>query len=123
MKLRIKGNSLRLRLTRGEVSDLNKIGIVSETVDFGSGQNFIYAIAVSEASDRVTVSFDDARLLISVPQEQVREWAGSEQVSISAADLVPAVLIEKDFACLEPRPGEDEMDMFPNPGHTFCKSA
>jgi hypothetical protein len=25
------------------------------------------------------------------------------------------ILVEKDFACLAPREGEDESDMFPNP--------
>jgi hypothetical protein len=123
MKLRIKGNSLRLRLTRGEVADLNETGTVSESVGFESGKNFIYKIAANDANDRVTVSFDDGQLLISVPEIQVREWAGSEQVSIAAIDLAPAVLIEKDFACLESRSGEDETDMFPNPGNIFCKSA
>ena len=29
---------------------------------------------------------------------------------------VLSILVEKDFACLAPREGEDESDMFPHPG-------
>jgi hypothetical protein len=123
MKLRIKGNSLRWRLTRSEVSSLSKTGAVWESVSFAPGKQFVYRIEASEADDRVTAIFEDGTLVVSVPEKLVREWADSDQVSIAAMDLVPTILIEKDFACLEPRRGEDESDMFPNPGNTFCKSA
>jgi len=32
-----------------------------------------------------------------------------------------AILIEKDFKCLQERPGEDEEDMFPNPDEGILK--
>jgi hypothetical protein len=123
MKLRIKGNSLRLRLTRGEVGELKESGQVFETVTFGSGNNFIYKIESVDERDEISADFRAKELVISVPTSLVQRWAASDQVSLEANELKPTILIEKDFACLEPRPGEDETDMFSNPGNTLCKSA
>ena len=123
MKLRIKGNSLRLRLTRGEVAELKEGGQVFETVTFGSGSNFIYKIDSVDEKDRISADFHANELVVSVPASLVQEWAVSDQISLEANELQPTILIEKDFACLEPRQDEDETDMFPNPGNTFCKSA
>jgi hypothetical protein len=50
----------------------------------------------------------------------VKKWASTEQVSIAADESLDGgdflkILVEKDFACLAPRDGEDEADMFPHP--------
>jgi hypothetical protein len=42
-----------------------------------------------------------------------------EQVLDDGAKLT--ILVEKDFACLTPREGEDESDMFPNPDDDGAK--
>ena len=43
------------------------------------------------------------------------------RVAVIEADLDGLfVLIEKDFACTQPRPREDESDMFPNPNAVAC---
>ena len=54
-------------------------------------------------------------------------WANSEQVSISGEQVLDDgeklnILVEKDFACLAPREGEDESDMFEHPekGRVNC---
>ena len=44
----------------------------------------------------------------------------TEQVAIAGEQRLDdgallTLLVEKDFACLAPRPGEDESDMFPHP--------
>jgi len=48
-------------------------------------------------------------------------------VSIAASQILDegdqlSILVEKDFACLAPREGEDETDMYPNPkaGEESC---
>jgi hypothetical protein len=55
----------------------------------------------------------------------VLPWAASELVSIDGEQglddgSVLRILVEKDFACLAPRAGEDESDMFPHPGSEPC---
>ena len=53
--------------------------------------------------------------------------ATTEQVSIDDQQVLVdgdklRVIVEKDFACLTPRDGEDESDMYPHPkaGETTC---
>jgi len=59
-------------------------------------------------------------MVISVPRSIIREWAGTDQVSIHArqptgddGDL--RILIEKDFECVDAPPDESQEDAFPNP--------
>ncbi|MDH4048894.1 MAG: hypothetical protein OEW68_11905 [Gammaproteobacteria bacterium] len=120
MKLRILDNSLRLRLTRTEVEQAADNGIVKGVVNFTGGVTFRYSLESSPASVNTSASFSDGELSVRLPHSEVRSWADSEEVSIVAEQLlengqVLAILVEKDFACLAPREGEDESDMFPHP--------
>lgn len=123
MKLRIKGNSIRLRLTQSEVAQLGEVGSVAESVDFGPDARFVYSLIVSDEARALNSKFENGCLDVSIPKAQAREWVSSEQVGLEARDVTPAILIEKDFACLTERPHEDESDMFPNPGTTACVAA
>ena len=42
MKLRLHGNSLRLRLNQADVAQFSKTGYLEETVEFGPGASFCY---------------------------------------------------------------------------------
>ncbi len=115
MKLRIRGNSIRLRLTQTEVATLAEQGLVEEKTDFGHGQVFVYAVAVSSKSEAVTADFQNNRISIFIPQTIAETWANSEDVGISANQGVLKLLIEKDFNCLIKRNTEDDSDTFPHP--------
>ena len=57
---------------------------------------------------------------IRLPETLVLAWVTTEQVSIQGEQILDdgeklSILVEKDFACLAPRPGEDESDMFTHP--------
>ena len=126
MKLRIRENSIRLRLTRSEVERVNAEGRLAAAVSFPDGRQLAYALVAGD-TDGVSAALDDANLVIGVPSQALSAWADSDQVSI-AAELPLAggdtltVLVEKDFACLTPRAGEDESDMFAHPdaGQRSC---
>ena len=119
MKLRIRDNSIRLRLTRSEVEQVNAEGRLVAAVSFPDGRQLTYSIEAGK-TDGVRAALDDTHLVIAVPAQALSEWADSDQVSI-AADLplgggdILTVLVEKDFACLTPRAGEDASDMFAHP--------
>ena len=121
MKIRIRDNSIRLRLTRGEVDDLHGDGRVSADTRFPGGVAFSYRVESREEGDQLKASFDKNTMLVQIPEAVVAIWGTTEQVSIKA-DLslgggeVLQLLIEKDFECLAPREGEDESDMYPHPG-------
>jgi len=105
---------------RGEVETLQIEGRVSAQTVFPGGHVFSYSVEGSPASAELEASFGDDVLTVRIPEDSVLAWATSEQVSIEAELLLDdgeilRLLVEKDFACLAPREGEDEADMYPHP--------
>ena len=121
MKLRIRGNSIRLRLKRGEVESLAAGTTLVEETKF-PGSTLSYSLGLSD-SDDMLASFDNGNIAISMPREIIPEWADTDLVSLYSELQLPeagmlAVLIEKDFSCLEPghhRDCEDDADTYPHP--------
>lgn len=120
MKLRIRDNSIRLRLTRGEVDCLAEQGRVASAVLFPGGERLEYGVESAAEQAGPAADYTRGRLLVTLPESDVRRWAASEEVSLAglrplAGDDTLTILVEKDFACLTPREGEDESDMFRHP--------
>lgn len=125
MKLRIRGNTLRLRLSRGEVNALAERGEVREGIAFGSAasERLGYAIVALEEAEKTSARLSTGSIEVLVPRALAREWAANETVGFEADQALGAglslhILVEKDFACLTPRKGEDGADAFPNPNDT-----
>ena len=121
MKLRIKGNSLRLRVSPSELDRLSKGQRIEETIHFGSEPDakLTYALELDKGIDHLTVKYGPHIVTVQIPFQLAYSWATSALVGLSGCvDLGPAgtldVLVEKDFACLERR-NEDIDDTFPNP--------
>ncbi|MBC7898864.1 MAG: hypothetical protein H7070_02325 [Saprospiraceae bacterium] len=121
MKLRIRGNSIRLRLTKSDIAQFAASGKVEEIVEFGFAKPTLsYRLDKTEDVATVSASFKYNCLKISIPIADADEWIESESVGIESAqpigdNNVLRILIEKDFACLEKRAGEDDSDTFKNP--------
>jgi hypothetical protein len=119
VKLRIRDNSVRLRLTRAEVDTIKREGLVTAHTEFPGGRQFRYELESSPASVSAESFFSDNVLTVRLPETTVLGWATTEQVSIHGEQALNGdtlkILVEKDFACLAPREGEDESDMFPHP--------
>lgn len=99
---------------------MQRTGVVSATTGFPGGVCLSYTLESSPASVHPTAVFADNEIRVRLPEDDVRQWATTEQVSISGEQLLDngqqlVILVEKDFACLAPREGEDESDMFPHP--------
>jgi hypothetical protein len=128
MKLRLKNNSVRLRLTQGEVARLAWMGRVEERIEFGLEPQriFVYALQAASDAENVRATFENNGINVFVPKEQAEYWTQTAQVGIEAKQTIGGektlrILIEKDFDCLEPRPGEDDADAFPHPsGNVKC---
>ena len=117
MKIRFKGNSIRLRLTQSEVKKWAADGVIKEVTSFGNKNSLGYQLMMSEKS-QISASFNDDIISIDIPFTIAQEWCVSEQISMESSianDGTLNILIEKDFVCLTPREGEDESDMYPNP--------
>jgi hypothetical protein len=122
MKMRIKGNSIRLRLGQSEVRRVAIDGVVEESTSFGPSKQecFAYALYASPDVSVVSASFADRRLVIRVPSGMIHQWAATDQVRIQALqragnDDTLMILIEKDFECIDVPSGESQEDAFPNP--------
>ena len=120
MKLRIRDNSLRLRLTQVEVERLRRDGLVSARILFPDGRELVYEVESSPASVAPATFYGGDRITVRLPETRVLAWAATDQVSIEEEQLLTGgeslkILVEKDFACLAPREGEDESDMYPHP--------
>ena len=121
MKLRIRGESIRLRLKRAEVDQIAAGISISEETHFPDSV-LTYRLDVSEDND-ISASFDNGSLVINVPKSKALDWADTDQVSLHAEQKLPgtgflSLLIEKDFSCLEPghhRDSDDDEDTFPHP--------
>ena len=121
MKVRITGNSLRLRLLRSEVARLLAGECLEEAIHFTPEANarFTYALQQDTAARVPAIQYSEGRVDILIPADQARTWGSSNQVGI-AADISLgafgslALLVEKDFACLDGSE-DDNQDTFPNP--------
>jgi len=129
MKLRIRGNSLRLRLGKSEVAQLAKDGSVHAAVQFSAAPQaqLRYSLATSAVDKEISAQLVDGEIRVSVPADLAQEWANSEQIGLKHEQRIGgedslAILIEKDFHSLEPRPNEDQLDSFSNPfeGKKHC---
>ena len=120
MKLRVRDNSIRLRLTQTEVELARTDGLVRGTVPLAGNSNFEYVLESSPATVKPEAHMSNNVLTVRIPETEILSWSDSDEVSISATQLLDggnelSILIEKDFACLAPREGEDESDMYAHP--------
>src|ERR1700730_1588414 len=121
MKLRIKGNSLRVRVTRSELMKLIDTGHIEERIYVSSNEQsrLTYALEHEFGLNSPTIRYQSPEVVIVLPKKEAATWAESNQVGIYASvDLGPHgtldLIVEKDFACLD-LSDADNLDTFPNP--------
>jgi hypothetical protein len=112
MKIRIKGNSLRYRLTKTDVAKLAEEGYVQETVDFGS-QQLVYALKLIEG-EQLSATYKDNAITLYAPKNMVAGFADEEKIGYEGSHGNLHLLVEKDFTCLD-EVAEDQSDNYPNP--------
>lgn len=119
MKIRIKGNSIRYRLSKTDISNFEKDGFIEEKTVFLNGIALIYRLEKSKGILNLEASFSGNRICIFVPEKIAEEWTTTDAVSFeSKMDIGDKqellLLIEKDFVCID-HTLEDQSDNYPNP--------
>ncbi|MEO8467100.1 MAG: hypothetical protein ABI640_17345 [Gammaproteobacteria bacterium] len=119
MKLRIRGNSLRLRVSRTELLQIAEQGSAEDSIRFAPGAEWRYGIEVHPGGD-VAARFAGNSLRVIVPKASVERWLDEREVAIEGEQAIGSgetlrILVEKDYTCLAPRSGEDDSDLFVNP--------
>jgi hypothetical protein len=112
MKLRIKSNSIRYRLTRTDVKKLAENNYLEERVNFG-GQQLFYAIRLTDEST-LAASFKNNIITLFVPKTMISELENTDKVGFENNSGALHLLVEKDFTCLD-NIAEDQSDNYPNP--------
>ena len=121
MKLRIKGNSLRLRVSRSELARFQAGERIEETIHFTAAPDATLTYALESASNPppVTVRYGSREVTVVLSQDQARIWGAQSEIGVyTTLDMGSAgsleVAVEKDFACLD-RSDEENGDTFVNP--------
>ena len=83
MKIRILGNSIRLRLSQTEVKNLAEKKCVEEKTYFGSTEEsvFIYSLEAKDTNEiRARISAN--HIQVYVPKKIADDWANSNEISL-----------------------------------------
>jgi len=118
MKIRIKGNSIRFRLTKSEVEIFCETGYFEDTTDFGT-KKFTYALRTKKGIDALDADFQEGTITMYLNSQKSKDWFKSNQVGFSHSTKKEngtelALLLEKDFVCMD-ESVEDQSDNYPNP--------
>jgi len=121
MKLRIRENSLRLRVSKADLEIFEKDKKVKATINFPNNSKMDYYLIWGNDDDFKS-TFDGSSIITEVPQQVGKRWLQPDEVTIDhyvslENNIQLRLLIEKDFQCLTKRKDEDESDLFPNPNH------
>ena len=121
MKLRIKGNSLRLRVSRTEIERLLRRERLEDTIQFApqADAKLTYALEQASSVSLPTVRYTEGKVTVVIPADLAENWCTTEMVGIAESVNLGAfgsleLVIEKDFACLD-RSEEENQDTFANP--------
>jgi hypothetical protein len=119
MKLRINQQSIRLRLSQKDITNLRNNASVSVPLYWGMQEDdmLVYKLSIiEEGISQVKIRPEEINVIIL--RKELHDWLQHDE-NISYEVAFPtlsgplAVLIERDFKCLTPRK-EDEGDLFEN---------
>jgi hypothetical protein len=104
MKLRLKNNFVRLRLTHDEIVAFGRFGRVEETIEFGvePNQRLVYRLESGTEFPALRAIFSGYCITIFVPQTQAAEWANAaSRIGLEGEQEIGSgktlrLLIEKD---------------------------
>jgi hypothetical protein len=120
MKLRIHGNSIRLRLNRREVAQFAANGCLEEAFEWGTGpeDRRVYGLEASQSALDVGVRVSGRATIIILPTALAQVWSSTDRIEVTAnvrlnADKLLSILVEKEFRRLHGV--NNDPDLYPNP--------
>jgi hypothetical protein len=105
MKLRIQGNSIRMRLTKPEVEQFDVHGSIEDTCTMPGGE---LTFGLKKAGETVDCAMKDHKITVFVPEDIADKWTKTERVGFRGRSGNTEILIEKDFKCLSRNDEGDE---------------
>jgi hypothetical protein len=120
MKLRVKGNSLRFRVSPSELARLLEEGRIAETIRFTAQEEakLTYALEHAAAEEPISARYQPQEVTVVLSTQRARSWAEGDEVGVCGTVRFGSdeleLIVEKDFACLDGT-DEDNKDTFANP--------
>lgn len=111
MKIRLFGDSVRVRLTQVEVEALAAGGAIESVIPF-AGEALACMIQPSDGP--LEAHHASGRITIMVPREGTANWAASMDEGMYATGRL-RLAIEKDYRCIHKPDSPDNAGTFPNP--------
>jgi len=112
MKIRIKGNSLRYRLTKSEVARLWAEEFLEERTQF-AGKTLLYTIEYTN-DNTLSANFIDDKIVLFMPKCMIDELHNTDIVGFEDGTGPVSLLVEKDFVCID-NTEEDQSDHYTHP--------
>jgi hypothetical protein len=124
MKIRIKDNSIRMRLTRPEVQRFGKEKYVEGRTEFGN-VIFIYAMRCDSAVEEISAYLFGNKITMHIPGAIAEAFVNTDAVGFQHEQVFDngkklSLLFEKDFKCIDGEVLEDQSDNYDNPS-AICK--
>jgi hypothetical protein len=118
VKIRIRENSIRFRLSKSEVDAFERDGHLENKTEFGFA-DFVYGIQILDGIDSLAATYIGNKMTLFVPLSMRKEWTTTDMVGYNGTmNIGPGktlnLLLEKDWACID-KSDEDQNDSFPNP--------
>lgn len=121
MKLRFKGNTLRLRLNQKEVGILIHGQALRETVAFPGDTSLTYCLA---SDQHPAASLSGNVIRIAAPADALSHWAAGNDIGLyfdfPATPTPLKVAIEKDLECVDGPPEDRDLDAYPRLSGKNC---
>jgi hypothetical protein len=95
MKIRIKGNSIRYRLTKFDLANLLQYGLLSEETEF-LGTKLIYSIQLTN-DDRITTEFREHVITLQLPTSKAVRLSTCDETGFSDQSGPVHIMVINDF--------------------------
>lgn len=112
MKVRLFGDSIRVRLTQSEVTSLADGGEIEVVLPVPPQA---LACSIRSMDDVLSVRHANGRMSIHVPSAECRRWAESTDEGLYGQQGGLRIAVEKDYRCLHKDNSPDNLGTFPNP--------
>ena len=123
MKLRLRNNTLRLRVNQREVAGLASGAVLEEQVLFPGDARISYTLQ-SSSDTAAEATFEHGVIRVLAPQQQVDAWAKGAAIGMyfefPAHGASLKVAIEKDLECVDGPPEEQDPEAFPRGEDKKC---
>ncbi|MBF8456840.1 hypothetical protein IV494_06545 [Kaistella sp. G5-32] len=118
MKIRIKGNSIRLRLTKTDIQNLKEKGIVEEKTIIGTQEIFKYSLVIDEKISTISAEFQANKITVFLSKNEAEILTETDEITVDGSqnngeEKGLFLLVEKDLQCLDIT-REDQADMYEN---------